>query len=308
MSDASDQKRSIAVSGATGLAGTALVERLTRDGWNVKRLVRREPRRGVGEIHWDPAADKVDATGLEGLEAVVHLAGESIAEGRWTAAKKQRILESRERGTRLLCEALAGLARPPKTLLSASAIGFYGNRGDELLREESATGEGFLADVCRRWEAATAPAAEAGVRVVNMRLGVVLSKRGGALAKMHTPFKLGVGGVLGSGQQYMSWIALDDLIAAMLFLLDDASLAGPVNLVAPEAATNRQFTKALGRALRRPTILPMPSFAARLAFGEMADEMLLSSTKVAPERLSEAGFSFQYGDLDAALEHVLQDR
>jgi uncharacterized protein (TIGR01777 family) len=283
------------------------VRRLSQEGWTVKRLVRDEPDPAAGEILWDPQRERIDAAGLAGLSAVVHLAGESIAQGRWNAAKKRRILDSRERGTRILSTALASLDNPPQTFLCASAIGYYGDRGDEVLTEESASGQGFLAEVCRRWEAATGPAAEGGIRVVNMRFGVVLSRRGGALGQMLTPFKLGAGGVLGSGNQYISWIALGDLVDAILFLLDAGSVSGPVNLVAPHPVTNRQFTKALGTAIGRPTIVPMPAFAARLAFGEMADEMLLASTRVAPARLTDAGFKPRWETIDRALAHVLAD-
>jgi uncharacterized protein (TIGR01777 family) len=302
----SDAAPRIAISGSSGLVGSALSRKLTSKGWSVQRLVRGQPA-SAADIAWDPAGQNIDTAALEGVDAVVHLAGESIAQGRWTAAKKQRILQSREEGTLLLCETLAALDHPPKTLLSASAIGYYGDQGEVTLTEQSASGEGFLAEVCRRWEAATAPAVGRDIRVVNMRLGVVLSTQGGALAKMLTPFKLGVGGVLGDGQQYMSWIALDDLLAAMEFLLADSSLSGPVNMVSPRAATNRQFTKTLGKVLGRPTVLPMPSFAARLAFGEMADEMLLASARVEPAKLTQAGFTPQWEDLEAVLTHLVQE-
>jgi uncharacterized protein (TIGR01777 family) len=295
----------IAITGSTGLVGTALVDALEAEGHVVRRLVRREARDPRHEIRWDPDAGQIDAAGLEGVDAVVHLAGENLAAHRWTAAFKQKISQSRVRGTRLLCDALARLATKPAVLVSASAVGYYGDRGEELLDESSTPGKGFLADVCQQWEAATQPARAAGVRVVNLRLGVVLSPQGGALTQMLTPFKLGVGGVIGSGRQYLSWIALDDLVSAIRFALKTAALTGPVNAVAPQPVTNREFTKTLGKVLGRPTVIPMPAFAARLAFGEMADEMLLGGARVEPRALRGAGFEFQHSDLEAALRHLL---
>jgi len=236
----------------------------------------------------------------------VHLAGEPIAEGRWTQEKKRRILESRVKGTRLIAETLAKLNEKPRVLVSASAIGFYGDRGDEVLLEESASGEDFLSEVCREWEKATLAASQAGIRVVHLRIGIVLSAEGGALAKMLTPFKLGVGGRVGGGRQYMSWITLDDLVGVIRRALADESLRGPVNAVAPQAVTNEEFTKALGRVLGRPTFLPVPAFAARLAFGEMADALLLSSARVEPARLKEAGYEFSQTEVEGALRHVLK--
>ncbi len=296
----------ILVSGSTGLVGTALVSALNDAGHEVVRLVRTKSRSPSKElIGWDPEANYVDAAGLEGLDAVVHLAGEPIASGRWNAAKKARIRDSRVRGTQLLCAALSQTVKPPAVLISASAIGFYGDRGDEVLTEASREGNGFLAEVCREWEAATEPARQKGIRVVNLRFGVILSVHGGALAKMLTPFKMGVGGIIGSGRQYMSCIAIDDVICAIQYALSTASLAGPVNVVGPVPVTNYEFTKTLGQVLGRPTIFPMPAFAARLALGEMADELLLASNRVEPKKLLESGFQFQYPGLEAALRHVL---
>lgn len=295
----------VAVSGASGLVGRALVAALADHGNQVRRLVRREPADRAAEIHWDPAAGKIDAGALAGVDAVVHLAGENIADGRWTAAKKERIRASRVEGTRLLCETLASLDHRPRVLAAASAIGFYGDRGEAVMEESAAVGDGFLAEVCRQWEEATQPAAEAGIRVVNLRIGVVLSADGGALAKMLLPFKMGGGGVVGSGRQIMSWVAIDDVAAAVRHVLGTESLRGPVNLVAPQPVTNREFTKTLGRVLRRPTVVPMPAAVARLAFGEMADELLLSSTHVQPARLLESGYAFAYPELEGALRHVL---
>ncbi|MBS0266200.1 MAG: TIGR01777 family oxidoreductase [Planctomycetes bacterium] len=296
----------ILVSGSTGLVGTALVSALTGAGHEVVRLVRSQSRNSSKElVGWDPAANYIDAAGLENLDAVIHLAGEPIAAGRWDAARKARIRESRVRGTRLLCDALAHVAHPPATLICASAIGFYGNRGDEVLTETSSSGNDFLADVCREWEAACQPAQAKGIRVANLRFGVILSAAGGALAKMLTPFKMGVGGVLGSGRQYMSCISLDDCVGAILHVLTHNDLSGPINVVGPEAVTNALFTKTLGQVLGRPTVFPMPAFAARLAFGEMADALLLSSTRVQPQKLTASGFQFRHPTLESALRGVL---
>lgn len=294
----------IAVSGSSGLVGSALVSFLSAGGHRVSRLVRSKPQPGSADVHWDPAAGSVDAAGLEGLDAVVHLAGENIA-GRWTPEKKARIRDSRVKGTRLLTETLARLKQAPKVLVSASAIGYYGHRGDEALREDSPSGSGFLAEVCREWEAAAQPAAQKGIRVVSLRIGVVLSPAGGALARMLPPFRLGLGGKIGSGRQYMSWIGIDDLAGVIHHAVTNESLRGAVNAVAPRPVTNQEFTKTLGRVLGRPTIFPMPAFAARLAFGEMADELLLASTRVEPARLAVSGYIFRNPDLEGALRHLL---
>ena len=293
----------IAVTGSSGLIGSALVSQLTAAGHRTTRLVRREPAQG--EITWDPKAGKLDVEALIGIEAVVHLAGEDIAAARWSAAQKERIRNSRAVGTRLLCEALARMGSPPRTLVSASAIGVYGDRGDEILDEDSAEGQGFLPEVVRDWEAATQPARRAGIRVVLNRFGIVLSPRGGALAKMLLPFRLGCGGVMGSGRQYWSWISLDDAVGAILRALTTDSLSGPVNAVSPHPVTNADFTKILGRMLSRPTIVRVPAFAARLVLGEMADALLLASARVYPRRLLEAGYAFRQPDLESALHHVL---
>jgi uncharacterized protein (TIGR01777 family) len=295
----------IAVTGATGMVGSALLDALEGNGHLVRRLVRREVVDGDREIRWIPDANQIDAAELNGIDAVVHLAGENIASGRWTESFKRKIRDSRRHGTGLLCRALAGLDMKPNVLVSASAIGFYGDRGDEVVDETSAAGSGFLAETCHEWEDATRPARDAGIRVVNLRIGVVLSRQGGALAKMLLPFKLGLGGVIGSGRQWFSWIALDDLVKAIQFALEYDQLAGPVNAVAPDAVTNRDYTKTLGRVLGRPTVFPMPVFAARLAFGEMADEMLLGGVHVEPTVLEAAGFEFEYPELEPALRHLL---
>ena len=293
----------ILVTGASGLVGRALVPLLTAEGHEAARLVRSAP--GAGDVPWDPDAGTLGAEALEGFDGVVHLAGENIASGRWNTEKKRRIRESRVRGTRLLSETLAALKRPPRVLVSASAVGFYGDRGEEELTEASPAGTGFLSEVCREWEAATEAAEGKGVRVVHARLGIVLSRRGGALAKMLTPFRLGVGGVIGNGRQYMSWVTLDDAAAALGHLLAADTVMGPVNVVAPAPVTNREFTATLGRVLRRPAVFPVPGFMARLAFGEMAEALLLASARVKPEKLLDSGYAFRHGSLTEGLRHVL---
>ena len=295
----------VAVTGATGLIGSALVPFLRSGGHEAAPLRRAPAGRGGDGPSWDPDTGALSAGALDGLDAVVHLAGENVAGGRWTAARKARIRDSRVACTRRLAEALAGLPDPPRTLVAASAIGFYGDRGDEVLAEVSAPGEGFLPTVCQAWEEAAAPAREAGIRVVHLRIGVVLTPAGGALGQMLFPFRMGVGGVIGSGRQHMSWVALDDVLGGILHVLRTDGLAGAVNMVAPNPATNAEFTKTLGRVLRRPTILPLPGFAARLAFGEMADALLLASARVDPARLRQGGFAFGYPGLEDALRHVL---
>jgi uncharacterized protein (TIGR01777 family) len=302
----------IAVTGSSGLVGSALVAALEADGQLVRRVVRRSspPRSGEGfgegyEIRWDPAGGTIDATHFNDVDAVVHLAGENLAARRWSASFKAKIRDSRLGGTQLLCRTLASLASKPSVLVSASAVGYYGDRGDEPLDESSPPGHGFLAQLCQQWEDATHPARDANIRVVNLRIGLVLSRRGGVLAKMLTPFRMGIGGVLGSGRQYISWITLDDLVRVIRFALESAALHGPVNAVAPGAVTNREFTTTLGRALGRPTVLRMPAFAARLAFGEMADEALLVGARVKPRALSAAGFTFEHPQFAEALRHAL---
>lgn len=287
------------------MVGSALIPTLKAKGHEIVRLVRSEPKDAATEVYWDPEKGILNQNELEGLDAVVHLAGENLAEGRWTDEKKRRIRESRTKGTRLLSETLARLKQKPEVLASASAVGFYGSRGDELLDEQSASGSDFLAEVCREWELATQAAAQAGVRVVNLRFGVIFSPEGGALKKMLFPFRLGVGGKLGSGRQYMSWIAIDDAVGAIEYALVNKTLRGPVNAVAPDAVTNQEFTKTLGSVLSRPTIFPVPAFAARLVFGEMADATLLASQRVEPVRLKESGYQFKYPELESALRHVL---
>jgi len=301
----------IIVTGSTGLIGSALVASLSARGDEVTRLVRKASD-GTGadatrEVRWNPERGELDAASLEGHDAAVHLAGDPIAEGRWTDEKKRRIRESRTKGTMLLAATLARLAAPPRVLLSASAVGYYGDRNAEVLTEESATGGDFLADVCRDWESATEAARAARIRVVKLRLGVVLSGAGGALLKMLTPFKMGVGGKIGSGDQYMSWIALEDVIGAIQHLLVHEEVEGAVNVVAPHAVTNAEFTKTLGRVLGRPTLFAVPAFAARLAFGELADAALLVSQRVEPARLLATNYQFRYPELEGALRHALAE-
>ncbi len=295
----------ILLTGSSGLIGRALFSFLSADSHEVVRLVRPATHESGPHIAWDPEAGTIDAVKLENFDAIVHLAGETIV-GRWTTQKKARILDSRVKGTKLLCESLGSLRSRPKVVVSASAIGYYGDRGDQVLNEESSGGSLFLSEVSKAWEAATEPAARSGIRVVNLRTGFVLSKAGGGLAAMLLPFKLGVGGRVGSGRQYMSWIAIDDVVGAISHAILSDALSGPVNAVAPHPVTNWEFTKTLGRVLSRPTIFPLPAFAARMVMGEMADELLLASTRVKPARLLATGYEFQFYLLEPALRHVLR--
>ncbi|MDH3200725.1 MAG: TIGR01777 family oxidoreductase [Myxococcales bacterium] len=299
------EREKIAVTGASGLVGKALVPALRANGFDVIRLVRRSAK-SSDEVRWDPDAGAIDADALRGVCGAIHLAGDNIAEGRWTEAKKVRIRNSRVHGTTLIAGALAELAPKPRVLISASAIGYYGNRGDETLDERAAAGSGFLAEVCREWEDATRAAEEAGIRVVNARIGIVLASEGGALAKMRTPFALGVGGRIGDGTQYMSWIALEDLVSGLLFALQRTDLRGPVNFVSPDPVTNAYFTKTLARTLKRPAVIPVPKFALRLGLGsEMADEMLIGGARVIPAALHASEFVWEYTTLEAALGSLL---
>ncbi len=295
----------VLVGGATGLVGGALVNYLTASRIEILRLSRSSSPAGEPTVRWDPAAGRLPAAELEGVDAVVHLAGETIT-GRWTEAKKSRIRSSRIDGTRLLSQTLAGLQRPPKVLICASAVGFYGDRGEETCTEQSAPGQGFLTDVVTEWEAATTAAKEAGIRVVHLRIGVVLSPSGGALAKMLLPFRLGLGGRIGSGRQYMSWVTLDDLVRMIDHLITHDEVCGVVNAVAPQAVTNAAFTRSLGRALRRPAVLPVPAFLIRLLFGEMGRSLLLSSTRVEPVVLGTSGYEFVHPTLDEALVELVR--
>jgi uncharacterized protein len=294
----------VLISGASGLVGRALTHVLAAEGHEPVALVRRAPH--PGEVQWNPA-EPLDPENLAGCDAVVHLAGKNVA-GRWTERFKQEVRDSRVQGTRTLAIAVAEAYRRngrPSTLISASAIGYYGNRGDELLTEESSPGQGFLADVSQQWEAATVPAREASVRVVNLRIGVVLAREGGALPAMLLPFRLGLGGRIGSGQQYWSWISLEDVVGVILFALQGDSLRGPVNVVSPEPACNADFVRALGEELHRPTILPLPAVAVRTLFGEMGDAALLGSARVEPAKLKLAGYPFRHPHLRDALRAAL---
>ena len=297
----------VIVSGSSGLIGSVLCEELDRAGHTVLHLVRPQSldqRPANGAVRWDPVGGAFDSAKAEGADAVVHLAGASIAQ-RWKAEYKKVMRASRVDATRHLVGELGKLAKPPRVFIGGSAIGFYGHRGNEQLTEQSAPGNDFLGEMCQAWEAETAKAAQFGARVVHLRTGVVLARHGGALAKMLTPFKMGLGGVLGSGRQWMSWIELDDLADLIVHLLENQQVQGPVNAVAA-ASTNREFTKALGKALGRPTIFPMPAFAARLAFGEMADALLLGSQRVVPARLQQMGYKFAHPALAGALRAILK--
>lgn len=293
----------VLVTGASGPIGAALVPSLKSRGFQMTRLVR-GPAVGEDQISWDPQKP-LPPESVSGFDSVIHLAGESVV-GRWTRGKKSKIRDSRVNGTRHLAQALAQAKDRPRLLISASAVGYYGDRGEELLHEESPAGTGFLAEVCREWEAANQPAADAGIRAVQIRIGVVLGPSGGALQKMLPPFRMGVGGNIGSGRQWVSWIHVQDLVGAVHHIFKTDLLQGPVNMVAPKAVTNAEFTKTLGAVLTRPTIFPVPAFAAKLAFGQMAEEVLLASQRAEPAKLVASGYSFQYSDLRKALETVLK--
>lgn len=295
----------ILVSGAGGLVGASLGSFLKAGGHTVVPLRRSSSGSGQEAVIWDPVARTCDPAQFNGFDAVIHLAGENIAGGRWNARRKAEIRRSRVDDTRYLAEILAGLSQPPRQLICASAIGYYGPRDSQPLNEYSAGGTSFLAKVCRDWELAAEPAQKAGIAVSHLRFGIILSPAGGALAKMLLPFKMGAGGVLGSGKQYMSWVTLDDVVGAIHHTLAHPDLTGPINVTAPEPVTNAVFTKTLGKVLKRPTIFPVPAFAARLAFGEMADELLLTGSRVLPEKLLGTGYQFQYPDLEAGLRHLL---
>lgn len=294
----------VAITGSTGFIGSRLVAALERDGHDVRRVVRSNPR--PGDVQWSPSERRIDAAKLEGVEAVIHLAGENIGQ-RWTEAVRQRVRESRAVGTRLLAGALAALERSPRVLISASAIGIYGaDRGDEVLDESSEPGDDFLADVAVEWEAATEPAAAGGIRVVRTRFGVVLDPAGGMLARILPVFRLGIGGRLGDGRSWMSWVSLTDLIEAMRFILRMPTLAGAVNVTAPNPVRNAEFTATLGLVLRRPAIAVVPAFALRAVYGEMADGTILASQRVLPAKLTGAGFRFEHPKLESALRAELK--
>ncbi len=295
----------ILIAGSTGLVGAELVPCLRDRGHEVFRLVRHENQLAEDALLWDPQHREIHPEEFEGFDTVINLAGENIANGRWTPEKKRKIYDSRVIGTHMLAELLARLKNPPQLLINASAIGYYGNRGDEILDESSSSGEGFLAEVCRKWEEAADSAKNAGIRVVKLRLGIVLSPEGGVLSKMLLPFKLCVGGVIGSGTQYMSWISIDDLMGVFLHVLSHPSLEGSLNTCSPSPVTNREFTKTLGRILKRPTLFPLPAAVAHYLLGEMADELLLSSTRALPTALEKSGYCFLYPHLKECFKHLL---
>ncbi len=292
----------VLISGATGLIGSALIPELEAGGHAVTRLSRSQS--GPDTIRWDPEAGTIEGD-LEGTDAVVHLAGESIAQGRWNPQKKQQILESRVKGTRLLAEKISGLPTPPKVMVSASAVGYYGDRGDEVLTEESSSGTDFLAGVCREWEAAAEPARQGGIRVVHPRLGIVLSPKGGALGTTLPIFKLGGGGKIGGGNQWWSWVALDDVVGSIVHALTEETVEGPVNVGSPNPMTNAGYTKVLGKVLGRPTVLPLPAPVIRVMLGEVADSLLLASGRMRPAKLEATGYEFRYPQLEGALRHLL---
>jgi uncharacterized protein (TIGR01777 family) len=299
----------IAVTGSNGLIGTALLDALRAAGHTAIPVIRPGSGRGGAEsLHWDPETGTIDAAGFEGLDAVVHLAGTGIGDKRWTSEQKQRVVQSRVVPTTLLAETVAGLAKPPSVLVSSSAVGWYGDRGSEVLTETSPppSAPGFLADLARQWEAATTPAEAAGIRTVHIRTGIVLAAEGGALAQLLTPFKLGLGGRIGSGKQYMSWIAIDDEIGAIVHAITDRDLAGPVNLTAPTPVTNAEFTAALGHVLHRPTLIPTPVPALKLVYGgELVNQLLVEGQRVVPDRLEGGGFEFRHRSLEPALHEIL---
>ncbi len=295
----------VLISGASGLVGSALIPFLTTGGHQVTRLVRREKGPGDKKVFWDPAAGRLNPDDLAGIDTIIHLAGENIGEGRWTPAKKREIMESRIRGTSLIAETAAKLDPLPKVLICASAIGFYGNRGECLLQESDQAGSDYISMVCSEWEKAAQPAVKKGIRVVLARIGIALTPAGGALKKLILPFKMGLGGKIASGEQYMSWISMDDVVGALYFLATHPEMEGPVNLVAPQAVTNLEFTRTLAAAFARPALFTVPSFAINMMFGEMGKEVPLSSTRVTPTILLERGYRFRHPELSGALAHVL---
>ncbi len=297
----------VLVSGSTGLIGTALLRALRGEGHAVARLVRPGAPSEPGDVLWDPLRAQADAAALEGFDSIVHLAGENIASGRWTKRRKERLYKSRVDATAFLAELISTLSRPPSTFICASAIGYYGDRDTERLTESSAPGHGFLSDLCRAWEAASLPAAGYRTRVVNLRFGIVLAAHGGALARLLHPFRLGAGGVIGSGKQYVSWVALDDAVAMTRFAMDNPDLQGAVNAVAPQPVTNAEWTKALATVLSRPARLPLPAFLVKTLFGEMGKALLLSSQRAYPKQLMDAGYRFCFPRIEDALRHALLD-
>ncbi len=294
----------ILISGASGLVGSALINLLKQKGHSVSSLVRREAK-SKNEVQWNPQSGIKNINDLENFDAVIHLAGENIGGKRWTEEQKKKIRESRVKGTSVLRDAILKLKNPPKTFISASAIGFYGDRGNKTLDEESAVGTGFLPEVCQEWENSSKSLSEKGIRLVYIRIGVVLAPNGGALAKMLFPFKMGVGGIIGNGKQFMSWIELEDLTEIFSFALENEKVSGAINAVSPNSVTNYEFTKSLGKVLKRPTIFPLPGFVAKIVLGEMAQDLLLASTKVTPKKLLGLGYKFRNANLEKAFRKVL---
>ncbi len=292
----------ILISGSSGLIGSALRVALAEQGHEIIRLVRSKE---AGGAYWNPDSLEIDASSLESIQAVIHLAGKNVASERWTESVKREIRDSRVRGTRLLAGTLAQMQTPPKVLITASAIGYYGDRGDEILTEDSPAGTGFLAEVCEEWERAVEPAREKGIRVVCLRLGTVLDPNEGALAKMLRPFRFGLGGIMGTGEQYWSWITLKDVVSAVIHCLQNEEINGPVNCTSPNPVTNREFTETLADTLSRPAFMPAPAFALILVLGEMAESLILSSVRVEPRKLLESGFHFRYPDLKGALMEMV---
>jgi len=295
----------ILMSGTSGFIGSWLISKLSGDGHEVTRLVRSRTRVGLERVFWDPYAGFIEGDRIGGTDAVIHLAGKAVSE-KWTEENKKMMRDSRIETTRFLSRTIAAFDPRPKVMVCASAMGYYGDRGDERLTEESGPGAGFFPDLCRDWEEATEPARKVNIRVVNLRLGMVLGRSGGAIGRMIAPFRLGLGGVIGSGKQYWSWIAIDDVVGAIDHILSAESLEGPVNVVAPGAVTNREFTRALGKVLSRPTWFPIPAFAVRMIFGEMADSILLASARVEPAKLLASGYRFRLPELEGALRHLLR--
>jgi uncharacterized protein (TIGR01777 family) len=305
MSHRDHRPLTILISGASGVVGSALIPFLTTGGHRVIRLVRDQSRHNSDEIYWNPSRGHLDLADIGPVDAAIHLSGENIGQGRWTQQKKNKIIESRNKSTRLIAEKLAGMASPPRVLICASAIGYYGDRGDHIMTEANECGADFISGVCNDWEAGAAPAVGRGIRVAFLRIGVVLTPRGGALKKFLLPFNLGLGGKIGTGKQYMSWISIDDLIYAVHHVIHEEALHGPVNLVTPQPVTNLQFTKTLGKVLHRPTFLPIPAGVIKGLYGKMGREILLASTRVAPQKMIDFGFKFRYPDLESALRHLL---
>jgi uncharacterized protein (TIGR01777 family) len=294
----------VAITGASGMIGAALGRSLRADGHRIVPIVRRPPREG--EVRWDPEAGRIDAPGLEGIDVLVHLAGESIASGRWTRTRMHRIRESRARGTALIARTIAGLGRPPSTLISVSAVGIYGDRGDETLTEQSPPGQGFLPEVAVIWEKAADAARDAGIRVAHPRLAAVLSSSGGVVGRLLLPFRLGLGGPIGRGAQWMPLVSLDDVVSAIRHLIDSPGLAGPFNVSLPHPVTNREFSTGLGKALHRPAIIPVPPAALRVVYGQLAEELLIASARVVPAALDASGYRFLHPTLDTALDAALR--